>query len=211
MVVLDISDPAKPKRIDGGYDYSPPFNGDPKLPREGCCPGAHTLMPAHHLSEQATIAVLTDEHFTCPPGFGRILDVTNLDSITLLSTYHISVSTISTIMRKKRFVCPEGSQESAHMAEFDHRVKAATFFTKLGTIRDCGRSISRIRSALARSAFTFRRTFLLTYQPEGPPHPRALSGLGFRCHIRNRWQRRGLTALRYTGPMPTKPPIPGLR
>src|SRR5262249_58966229 len=48
VVILDITNPAKPLRIDGGYDYSPPFNGDPGLPWEGCCPGAHTFMPAHH-------------------------------------------------------------------------------------------------------------------------------------------------------------------
>ncbi len=128
VVILDITNPAKPVRVDGGYDYSPPFNGDPGLPREGCCPGAHTFMPAHHTGPLPTIAVLTDEHFNCPPGFGRILDVTYPKHITLLSTYHISGVDDQYDFDKMQFVCPEGSQESAHMAEFDHRVKGGNLF-----------------------------------------------------------------------------------
>ena len=81
-----------------------------------------------HTGPLPTIAVLTDEHFNCPPGFGRILDITYPQHMTLLSTYHITGVDDQYDFDRKQFVCPEGSQELAHMAEFDHRVKGGNLF-----------------------------------------------------------------------------------
>ena len=128
IVILDITDPAKPVRVDGGYDYSPPFNGDPRLPREGCCPGAHTFMPAHHTSALPSIGILTDEHFSCPPGFGRVLDITYPEHITLLSTYHIRGVDDQYDHEKRATHLPGGVAGIAHMAEFDHRIKDGNLF-----------------------------------------------------------------------------------
>ena len=190
VVILDITDPEKPVRIDGGYDYSPPFNGDPRLPREGCCPGAHTFMPAHHLSDLATIAVLTDEHFSCPPGFGRVLDITDPKHITLLSTYHIRGIDDQYDHDKKQFICPEGSQESAHMAEFDHRVKAGNLFYQAWY----NQGLARNRHHQSLPTTRGRLLHLSEFQrrcagPEGPSYPRALSGLGLRPDLCNGWER----------------------
>ena len=212
VIVLDISNPAKPVRIDGGFDYSPPFNGDPRMPREGCCPGAHTFMPAHHVSPQPTIAVLTDEHFSCPPGFGRVLDITYLDNITLLSTYHISGIDDQYDHDTKKFVCPQGSQESAHMAEFDHRVKAGNLFYQAWYNQGL-RAIDITNPFRPREVgYHISPSFSIAIPTQKGRHTRepypdwdsdiiyVTDGNG-----------GGLTALRYTGPLPAKPPIPGVR
>ena len=212
VVILDITDPKKPVRIDGGYDYSPPFNGDPKLPREGCCPGAHTFMPAHHLSPLPTIGVLTDEHFSCPPGFGRILDITDPKHITLLSTYHISGVDDQYDHAAKKFICPEGSQESAHMAEFDHRVKGGNLFYQAWYNQGL-RAIDISNPFRPREVgYYISPNFSINVPGQKGRHTRepypdwdsdiiyVTDGNG-----------GGLTALRFTGPLPTKPPIPGVR
>jgi hypothetical protein len=212
IVVLDITDPTKPVRVDGGYDYSPPFNGDPRLPREGCCPGAHTFMPAHHVSPLPTIAVLTDEHFSCPPGFGRILDITHLDNITLLSTYHISGVDDQYDHEKKQFICPEGSQESAHMAEFDHRIKAGNLFYQAWYNQGL-RAIDITNPFKPREVgYYISPNFSINVPGQKgrhtrEPYPDWDSDLIYVTDGNG----GGLTVLRYTGPLPTKPPIPGVR
>ncbi|HEX9463671.1 MAG TPA: hypothetical protein VGB82_13825 [Alphaproteobacteria bacterium] len=212
IVVLDITDPSKPKRIDGGFDYSPPFNGDPGLPREGCCPGAHTFMPAHHTSELPTIAVLTDEHFSCPPGFGRILDITYLDRITLLSTYHIRGVDDQYDFDKKKFICPEGSQESAHMAEFDHRLRDGNLFYQAWYNQ--GLRAIDISNPFAPREVGYYISPDFTIDVPGQkgrhtrePYPDWNSDLIYVTDGNG----GGLTVLRYTGPLPTTPPIPALR
>ena len=212
VVILDITDPAKPLRIDGGYDYSPPFNGDPGLPREGCCPGAHTVMPAHHTGPLPTIAVLTDEHFNCPPGFGRILDITYPQHITLLSTYHITGVDDQYDFDKKQFVCPEGSQESAHMAEFDHRVKGGNLFYQAWYNQG-------LRAIDISNPFRPREVGYYISPDFGievpgqkgrhtrEPYPDWDSDLIYVTDGNG----GGLTVLRYTGALPSRPPIPGVR
>jgi len=212
VVILDITNPAKPLRIDGGYDYSPPFNGDPGLPREGCCPGAHTFMPAHHTGPYPTIGVLTDEHFNCPPGFGRILDITDPQHITLLSTYHISGVDDQYDFEKRRFICPEGSQESTHMVEFDHRVKAGNLFYQAWYNQGL-RAIDISNPFRPREVgYYISPDFSINVRGQKgrhtrEPYPDWDSDLIYVTDGNG----GGLTVLRYTGPLPAKPPIPGVR
>ena len=212
VVILDITDPTKPVRVDGGYDYSPPFNGDPGLPREGCCPGAHTFMPAHHAGPLPSIAVLTDEHFNCPPGFGRIIDITYPRHMTLLSTYHITGVDDQYDFDKKKFVCPEGSQESAHMAEFDHRVKNGNLFYQAWYNQGL-RAIEITNPFRPREVgYYISPDFGINVPGQKgrhtrEPYPDWDSDLIYVTDGNG----GGLTVLRYTGVLPTRPPIPGVR
>ncbi len=209
LVILDVSNPAKPVRIDGGFDYSPPYNGDPGLPKPGCCPGAHTALPApHELTPLPHLVVMTDEHFSCPPGFGRILDVTDEKHVTLLSTYHIHGVDDQYDFTKHAFVCPP-AQESTHLPFFDARSHGSLFYQAwynqgLRAIdisnpfepREVGYYISPNFSLPSQAGRHTREPYFdpatnLIYVTDG--------------------NGGGLTVLRYTGPMPANPPIPGVR
>ena len=121
-------------------------------------PVPQTSMPAHHLAYLRTIAVLTDEHFSCPPGFGRVLDITDPEHITLLSTYHIRGIDDQYDHDKKQFICPDRLAGIAHMAEFDHRVKAGNLFYQAWYNQGlAAQSTSPIPSDHARSAITSLR------------------------------------------------------
>ncbi len=171
-------------------------------------------MPAHHLSDRLlTIAVLTDEHFSCPPGFGRVLDITDPQAhhAALDLPYH-AASTISTTSTR--------SNSSARKARRNRRTwpssiiasKAATCSIRPGTIRACAQSTSPIPSDHARSAITSRPNFSVDVPGQKgrhtrEPYPDWDSDLIYVTDGNG----GGLTALRYTGPLPTKPPIPGVR
>jgi hypothetical protein len=206
-LILDISDPTRPTVI-GRYDYVPPYNGDPGDPL-GCCPGGHTAAPVpHEGSDVARLMVLTDEHFSCPPGFGRILDITYLPNIQVLSTYHVAGVDDQYDWSTGKFVCPPG-QQSAHLPFFDPRshgslIYQAWYDQGLRAIdisnpyapREVGYFISPDTSVPTQVGRHTREAYVdpltnLIYVTDG--------------------NGGGLSVVRYTGPMPGHAPIPGAR
>jgi hypothetical protein len=112
----------------------------------------------------------------------------------------------------KKFVCPQGSQESAHMAEFDHRVKAGNLFYQAWYNQGL-RAIDITNPFRPREVgYYISPSFSIAIPTQKGRHTRepypdwdsdiiyVTDGNG-----------GGLTALRYTGPLPAKPPIPGVR
>jgi len=208
VIILDITEPTKPSVL-GEYDYVPPFNGDPGLPRPGCCPGAHTAAPVPHAgAPHASVLVLTDEHFSCPPGFVRIMDITNPKAMAVLSTIHIAGVDDRYDFTTGKFVCPPG-QQSSHLPFFDPRGHGALFYqawydqglrafdlSDPFKPKEVGYFISPDTSVPAQVGRHTRESFIdpatnLIYVTDG--------------------NGGGLTVLRYTGPMPERPPIPGAR
>jgi hypothetical protein len=207
VIILDISDPTKPTEV-GVFDYVPPYNGDPGNPL-GCCPGAHTAAPVPHAGKPvASLLVLTDEHFSCPPGFGWVLDVTNPRAMMVLSTYHMEGSTDQYDEKSGKFLCKPG-QQSTHLPYFDPGGHGALFYQawydqglramdisnphrpkEVGYFISPDFSVPRQTGRHTREAYIDPATKLI-YVTDG--------------------NGGGVTVLRYTGPMPMRPPIPGAR
>lgn len=207
VIILDISNPSKPVEV-GVFDYVPPFNGDPGTPR-GCCPGAHTAAPVPvEGSGLPRLLVLTDEHFSCPPGFGWVLDISDPRSIQALSTYHIEGVDDRYDYSTGKFVCPPG-QQSSHLPWFDPRSHGSLVYQawydqglrvmdisnpfkpqEVGYFISPDFSVPRQVGRHTREAYTDPATNLV-YVTDG--------------------NGGGLTVLRYTGPIPQRPPMPGAR
>jgi hypothetical protein len=207
VIILDIGNPSAPKEV-GVFDYVPPFNGDPGKPR-GCCPGAHTAAPVPVAGGGLPrLLVLTDEHFSCPPGFGWILDISNPQAIHMLSTYHVEGVTDQYDHAAGKFVCPAG-QQSTHLPYFDPRGHGSLVYQawydqglramdisnpfkpkEVGYFISPDFSVPRQVGRHTREAYVDPATNFV-YVTDG--------------------NGGGLTVLRYTGPMPQRPPIPGAR
>jgi hypothetical protein len=206
LIILDIADPTRPVVV-GDYDYVPPFNGDPAMP--ACCPGAHTAAPVPVAGGGLPrLLVLTDEHFSCPPGFVRILDISNPKAIQVLSTIHIAGVDDQFDQATGKFVCPRG-QQSSHLPYFDPRSHGSLVYQawydqglrafdisnpfspkEVGYFISPDFSVPSQPGRHTREAYVDPRTNLI-YVTDG--------------------NGGGITVLRYTGPMPSRPPIPGAR
>jgi hypothetical protein len=212
MIVLDVTDRANPKQL-ARYDYVPPYNG-------GSLGAAHTFIPVGYkdfesaptLSQSTqppTIAINTDENFSCPPGFGRVMDISDLSNPQLLSTYRIPIADDNFNPTTGTFTCPAG-QQTVHHPWFDYR------------------SPSLLHQAWYTQGL---RTFDLSnpYLPRevgyyiSPNYFATAAGEAGRA-TREVWQDQttgliwitdgnggGVTALRWTGSIPPNPPLPGAR
>ena len=207
VIILDITDPTRLTEV-GVFDYTPPYNGDPGVP-SGCCPGAHTAAPVpHEGSPTPRLLVLTDEHFSCPPGFVQILDISNPKAMQVLSTIHIAGVDDQYDHAAGKFVCPPG-QQSSHLPYFDPRGHGSLFYQawyaqglrvfdisnpfspkEVGYFISPDFSVPRQGGRHTREAYVDPATNLV-YVTDG--------------------NGGGLTVLRYTGPIPQRPPIPGAR
>ena len=223
MKILDIRDRSNPVLI-ATYDYVPPFHG-------GYLGATHTAAPVVVTpGENPDLVVLTDEIFDCPVGFGRILDISDLNdpdviaghrpySLQILSTFRAPYIDDTFDYSRKDFVCPKGGGpfnrlgnttlgNTTHLPWFDRRSPSLVYVTWY----DEG-----LRAMDISNPFT--PTFVGYYLS-----PRyAAPGRGDR-QTREIFQDPssnllyitdgnggGLTVLRYTGPIPEHPPIPGAR
>jgi hypothetical protein len=217
MVILDVKDRSNPKFL-GGYDYVPPFHG-------GNLGAAHTSAPVvTQKGEHPDLVIHTDEIFDCPPGFGRILDVSDLKNpevvkgerppnVMLLSTFRFDYVSDRFDPKTKTFVCdgdgPGGrSATTTHLPWFDQRSPSLVYLTWY----DEGLRVMDISNPFAP---IFTGHFL---SPRfGAPgrndrHAREVfqdpdTGLLYVTDGNG----GGLTVLRYTGPIPERLPIPGGR
>jgi len=207
VIILDMTDPTKPAEV-GVFDYVPPFNGDPGTP-PGCCPGAHTAAPVPHAgSALPRLLVLTDEHFSCPPGFVQVLDISNPRAMQVLSTIHVAGVDDQYDHATGKFVCPAG-QQSAHLPFFDPRGHGSLYYQawydqglrafdisnpfrpqEVGFFISPDFSVPSQVGRHTREAYVDPATSLI-YVTDG--------------------NGGGITVLRYTGPIPQRPPMPGAR
>ena len=212
MIILDVTDRANPRQI-SRYDYVPPYNG-------GSLGASHTFIPVgykdfesapafNQTTQAPTTAINTDENFSCPPGFGRVMDISDLAAPQVLATYRIPIADDNYNPATGLFTCPAG-QQTVHHPWFDYR------------------SASLLHQAWYTQGL---RTWDLSnpYLPRevgyfvSPNYFSAAAGEAGRA-TREVWQDEttgliwitdgnggGVTALRWTGAIPPNPPIPGAR
>jgi len=223
MVILDVKDRSRPKLL-ASYDYVPPFHG-------GNLGAAHTSAPVvARRGEHPDLVVHTDEIFDCPPGFGRILDVSDLKNpevvkderpanVVLLSTFRFDYVSDNFDHQKKGFICdgdgPGGrSGTTTHLPWFDQRSPSLVYITWY----DEGVRAMDISNPFA-PVFVGHYLSPRTGAPAAPGasarkdrHTREIfqdpdTGLLYLTDGNG----AGLMVLRYTGPIPDKAPIPGGR
>jgi hypothetical protein len=217
MVILDVSNRTQPKLL-AQYDYVPPYHG-------GFLGAAHTSAPVvTQPGQHPDLVVHTDEIFECPPGGGRILDVSDLKNpevvkgerpanVQLLSTFRVPV--MDRFDRaKNEFSCPHNTgpqraiSASIHLPWFDRRSPSLVYVTWY----DEGVRVMDISNP---------------YAPEFIGHflsPRFAAPGRIDRHTREIFQDPatnllyvsdgnggGVTVLRWTGPIPDKKPLPGAR
>jgi len=209
VVELDVTDRTNPKQV-VRLDYVPPYNG-------GSLGATHTFAPfgmaqfesVKATAPQPTLAISTDENFSCPPGFGRVYDISQQAYPQILSTYRIPIADDNYNPLTGTFTCPAG-QQTSHHPWFDMH------------------SPTLLHQAWYTQGL---RAFDLSnpYEPRevgfylSPPYYSTTQGEAGRA-TREVWQDTttgllwvtdgnggGLTALRFTGEYPTATPIPGAR
>ncbi len=211
---MDVSDRSNPQII-GRYDYVPPFSG--ATPGGFNLGAAHTSTPViFDINEHPGIVVHTDEIFGCPPGFGRIIDVSDLQNpevvaeerpANLLAISNYRLPHVSDVFDfgLDQFVCPAG-QQSIHHTWFDFRSPSLFYqawydqgmrawdISNPFLPREVGHYLSPRYASFGRVDRHTREVFqdpdtALIYITDG-------SG-------------GGLTVLEFTGDIPPNPPIPG--
>jgi hypothetical protein len=201
LVIVDVQDPTRP-RIISRLDYVPPYNG-------GSLGAAHTAAPVVVDPERhARLVALTDEIFDCPPGFGRLVDVSDVARPVILSTYRLPhVSDIYDPATGK-FICPSG-QQSIHQPWFDYRSSGLMYqawydqglrawdISNPYLPREIGYYLSPRFAVPGRPAD--RHTREVYQDPE--------TGLIYMTDGNG----GGITVLRWTGPIPRPPVMPGVR
>ncbi len=202
MVIVDVSNPYSPSII-SRLDYVPPYNG-------GRSPGgaAHTSAPVVvDASQHPALVVHTDEIFDCPPGFGRIIDISSPSYPQIISSYRLPHIDDNFDFNTGKFVCAAG-QQSIHQPWFDYRSPSLFYqawydqgvraWDISNPFLPCevGYYISPKYEPPGGAGRQTRETFQdpdtgLIYMTDG--------------------NGGGLTVLRWTGAIPAKPPIPGAR
>lgn len=218
MLVLDIKDRTKPALI-ATYDYVPPFHG-------GQLGAAHTSAPVvTRPNEHPDIVVHTDEIFDCPQGFGRILDVSDLKNpevakgdrpanVQLLSTFRAPHVQDRFDAEKREFVCPQKGgptgtlSNTTHLPWFDQRSPSLVYVTWY----DEGVRVLDISNPFAPTFIGHYLSPRFAAPEREDRHTREIfqdpdTGLLYLTDGNG----GGLMVLRYTGPIPSGPPIPGGR
>ena len=221
MVIVDVTDRSSPNII-GRLDYVPPFNG-------GSLGAAHTSAPVvTDPNEHPTLIVHTDEIFDCPPGFGRIMDVSDMlnpqvvngerpANLQVISNYRLPFIDDVFDFATERFVCPSGSLTS-HLPWFDFRSPSLVYqawYSEGLRVWDISNPFLPREVGYYLSPPYICGPFTSSCGGGPPPVLR---------HTRETFQDPdtgliymtdgnggGLTVLRWTGPIPSNPPIPGAR
>jgi hypothetical protein len=164
------------------------------------------------------LVVHTDEIFTCPPGFGRIVDITDLQNpqviggerpanLQIISSFRLPHISDNFDFESGKFVCLPG-QQSIHYPWFDFRSPSLFYqawydqgvrawdISNPFLPREVGHYLSPKYASPERVDRHTREVFqdpatALIYVSDG--------------------NGGGLTVLRWTGPIPPRPPIPGAR
>ena len=196
MVIVDVGDRSKPKII-SRLDYVPPFYG-------GASGATHTVLPVVvDASKHPTLAVLTDEIIACPPGFGRIVDISDLSNPQVISTLRIPHVTDNFNFATGKFSCPSNG-EYIHHPRFDSRSSSLLYtawinqglrvwdISNPSLPREVGYYLSprypgRFPNRQVREVYQDLDTALI-YMADA--------------------NGAGITVLRWTGPIPPKPPFP---
>ncbi len=218
VIVLDVTDRTAPRQL-VTYDYVPPFHG-------GAAGAAHQAVPVvTPRSRHPDLIVQTDEIPDCPPGFGRIFDVSDLRNpevtgglrpanVQPISSFRLPARADRFEEPQQEFFCTGGGNTggkvytSAHVPLMDWRASSLLYVTWFDegvraldisnpfAPRFVGHFLSPRFEAPGRSDRQPRDIF----QDKATDLIYVTDGNG-----------GGLFVLRYTGPIPTGPPIPAAR
>ncbi len=210
IMVLDVANVKAPKLL-GRYDYVPPYNG-------GSLGAAHTAAPVpHEGTPRATLLLTNDEIFACPAGIDRIIDVTDPTHMAVLSTIRIP-EVDDAYDASGKAVCPAG-QQSSHQPYFPPYGRGSLVFQAWygQGLRAWDISNPYVPKEVGRYLSPL---FVLPPQPNTSPYMDA----GLSRQTREVFvdpdtnllyvtdgNGGGLTVLKYTGPIPERAPIPGIR
>jgi hypothetical protein len=222
--VVDVTDPSKPRLV-GQLDYVPPFNG-------GAMGAAHSAEPVVvDPNEHPDLVVLTDESFDCPPGIGRIVDVSDLKSpdvekglrdanLQIISSYRIPHVSDVFNFDKGKFEClrspgdagldPEhqGGQQSVHYPWFDHRSPSLFYQTWY----DQGLRVWDISNPfLPREVGYYLPPKYASFGYVDRQTREVFQDPDTDLIYVTDGNGGGLTVLEWTGPIQKNPPIPGAR
>ncbi len=195
MVIVDVSDRAAPKII-SRLDYVPPFHGGPG--------GAtHTVAPVIVDDRHPTLAVVADEIIACPPGFGRIVNIADLANPQVIATLRIPHVTDNFDYATGKFRCPDNG-EYIHHPTFDMRSPSLLYTTWINQglrVWDISnpflpREVGYYLSPRYPGRFP-NRQFREVFQDRD-------TGLIYLADANG----SGITVLRWTGPIPPRPPMP---
>jgi hypothetical protein len=218
VIVLDVTDRAAPKQL-VTYDYVPPFHG-------GAIGAAHQAIPVvTPRGPHPDLIVQTDEIPDCPPGFGRIFDVSDLRNpevtggvrpanIQPISTFRLPVRGDRFEVLQQEFFCTGGGNTggkfytSAHVPLMDWRASSLLYVTWF----DEG-----VRAIDISNPFAPRFVgYFLSPRFEAPgrsdrqPRDITQDGKTDLIYVTD-GNGGGLFVLRYTGSIPEGPPIPAAR
>jgi hypothetical protein len=216
--ILDVKDRTKPTLI-ATYDYVPPFHG-------GFLGATHTAAPVvTEPGKDPNLLVVTDEIFDCPNGFGRILDISDLGNpdviagrrpvnLQLLSTFRAPHVQDAMTPAGDAFYCarpggPFGQlSNTTHLPWFDQRSPSLLYVTWY----DEGVRVLDISNPFGPRFIGY----YLSPRYAGPGKEDRETREIFQdpdTHLLYATDGNGggLTVLRYTGPIPKGPPIPGAR
>ena len=210
ILLLDASDPKNLKQV-GRYDYVPPYNG-------GSLGAAHTAAFVPHTTPNATLLLTNDEIFACPAGLDRIVDVTDPAHMTVLSTIRIPEVDDKYDAASGKFVCPPG-QQSAHQPYFPPYGNGSLVFQAW-----YGQGMRAWDISNPYQPKEVGRFISPQYLRAPTPNTSPYSDSALDRHTREVFvdpdtnlvyvtdgNGGGLTVLKYTGPIPERAPIPGVR
>ena len=212
MIVLDVHDRTHPVQV-SRLDYVPPYSGQ----NFGA---AHSSVPVLPTKDAVPKLVInTDELFGCPPGFGRVMDISDLSNPQVISTFRLPHTSDDFDFTAGQFNCPPGGSLTSHLPWQSSRSPSLFFITwyseglraidfsnpyeprEIGYYYSppyvCGEYTKSCGGGVYTPVFRHSReefedpTTGLVYMTDG--------------------NGGGLTVLRYTGPVPRNPPLPGAR
>ena len=202
LVILDVSDPSEPTLV-GRWDYVAPCNS-------GRLGAAHTAAPVPHPGTALPrLLALTDEIFECPPGFGRILDIAAPSNPVVVGTYWIQGMHDAYDTVTGRFSCLRGHQ-SIHQPNFDRRSPGSLFYPVWYDQGVRARDLSNPYQP-KEVGYYFSPDYSMLPNDPGRHTREVFVDPDTSLLYVTDGNDGGLTVLRYTGPIPADPPIPGAR
>jgi hypothetical protein len=198
MVIVDVRDRSKPSII-SRLKYVPPFNG-------GQSGATHTAAPVVvDADKHPTLVVLTDEIIDCPPGFGRIVDISDLSNPQVIATLRIPHITDNYDFATGKFRCPSNGGYTHH-PWFDLRSPSLLYVAWIEQglrVWDISnpflpQEVGYYLSPRYPGRFPNRQVREVYQDPD--------TALTYMADANG----AGITVLRWVGPIPPRPPLPSV-
>lgn len=198
MVIVDVSDRANP-RIISRFEYVSPYHG-------GSLGATHTAAPViADADKHPALVVVTDEIIACPPGFGRIVDISDLANPQLTATLRIPHVTDNFNYTTGQFQCPSNGGY-IHHPWFDFRSPSLLYTAwieqglRAWDISNpfVPREVGYYLSPRYPGRFPNRQVREVYQDPD--------SALLYMTDANS----GGVTVLRWVGPIPRNPPVPAI-